>query len=177
MVTSSMPEEGKSVTAANLAVVFAQANYRTVIVDADLRHPALHEVFEVSNEVGLGDMLSSTDIKIEDCIQDTSVNNLKILASGMPLLDPSERLGSERMKDILDELKSVAEVIIVDTPPVLVYADAIVLSGRLDGVIMVIQAGKSTRAAITQTFLTCKMRTPICLEVFSISPPKATPFL
>ena len=151
MVTSSMPEEGKSVTAANLAVVFAQANYRTVIVDADLRHPALHEVFEVNNEVGLGDMLGSTDIKIEDCIQDTSVNNLKILTSGMPLLDPSERLGSERMKQILDELKSVAEVIIVDSPPVLVYADAIVLSGRLDGVIMVIQAGKSTRAAITQT--------------------------
>ena len=151
MVTSSMPEEGKSVTAANLAVVFAQANFRTVIVDADLRHPALHEVFEVNNEVGLGDMLSSTDIKIEDCIRDTSVNNLKILTSGMPLLDPSERLGSERMKEILDELKSVAEVIIVDSPPVLVYADAIVLSGRLDGVIMVIQAGKSTRAAITQT--------------------------
>ncbi|MEO7841069.1 MAG: polysaccharide biosynthesis tyrosine autokinase [Anaerolineales bacterium] len=151
MVTSSMPEEGKSVTTANLAVVFAQANYRTVIVDADLRHPALHEVFEVNNEVGLGDLLGSTDIKIEDCIQDTSVNNLKILTSGMPLLDPSERLGSERMKDILDELKSVAEVIIVDSPPVLVYADAIVLSGRLDGVIMVIQAGKSTRAAITQT--------------------------
>ena len=151
MVTSSMPEEGKSVTAANLAVVFAQANYRTVVVDADLRHPALHEVFEVNNEVGLGNMLGSTDIKIEDCIQDTSVNNLKILTSGMPLLDPSERLGSERMKQILDELKSVAEVVIVDSPPVLVYADAIVLSGRLDGVIMVIQAGKSTRAAITQT--------------------------
>ena len=151
MLTSSMPEEGKSVTAANLAVVFAQANYRTVIVDADLRHPALHEVFEVNNEVGLGDMLSSTDIKIEDCIRDTSVNNLKILTSGMPLLDPSERLGSERMKEILDELKSVAEVIIVDSPPVLVYADAIVLSGRVDGVIMVIQAGKSKRAAITQT--------------------------
>ena len=151
MVTSSMPEEGKSVTAANLAVVFAQANFRTVIVDADLRHPALHDVFELNNEVGLGDMLSSTDIKSEDCIQDTSVNNLKILTSGMPILDPSERLGSERMKQILDELKSVAEVIIVDSPPVLVYADAIVLSGRLDGVIMVIQAGKSTRAAITQT--------------------------
>jgi len=150
MVTSSMPEEGKSVTAANLAVVFAQANYKTVIVDADLRHPALHELFEVHNEVGLGDMLSSTEIKIADCVQDTSVKNLKILTCGTPLLDPSERLGSERMKDILDELKSVASVIIVDSPPVLVYADAIVLSGRLDGVIMVIQAGKSTRGAITQ---------------------------
>ena len=151
MVTSAMPKEGKSVTAANLAVVFAQANYKTVIVDADLRHPALHEIFEVSNEVGLGDMLSSTDFKIDDGIQTTSVNNLKILTSGTPLLDPSERLGSERMKNILDELKNVAEVVIFDSPPVLVYADAIVLSGRSDGVIMVIQAGKSTHAAITQT--------------------------
>ena len=150
MVTSSMPEEGKSITAANLAVVFAQANYKTVIVDADLRHPSLHEVFEVNNEVGLGDLLSSTDVKIQDCLQDTAANNLKILTSGMPLLDPSERLGSDRMKDILDELKSVASVVIVDSPPVLIYADAIALSARLDGVILVIQAGKSTRGAIAQ---------------------------
>ena len=170
-----MPEEGKSVTAANLAVVFAQANYKTVIVDADLRHPALHELFEVNNEVGLGDMLSSTDFKIEDCVQDTSVKNLKILTSGTPLLDPSERLGSERMKDILDELKSVASVIIVDSAPVLVYADAIVLSGRLDGVIMVIQAGKSTRGAITQALFDLQNANANLLgSVFNQSPKSDT---
>ena len=175
MVTSSMPEEGKSVTAANLAVVFAQANHKTVIVDADLRHPALHEVFEVNNEVGLGDMLNSTDFKIQDCIQDTSVNNLKILTSGTPLLDPSERLGSERMKDILNELKSVASVIIVDSPPVLIYADAIALSGRLDGVIMVIQAGKSTRAAITQALFDLQnVNANLLGSVFNQSPKSDT---
>jgi non-specific protein-tyrosine kinase len=151
MVTSSMPAEGKSVTVANLATVFAQANYKTIIVDADLRHPILHEVFNVSNEVGLGDMLSSPEIKIEDCLKTTSVNNLQILTSGMPLLDPSERLGSTRMEEILNELNKVAEIVILDSPPVLVFADAIVLSRRIDGVIVVIQAGKSKRAAITQT--------------------------
>jgi len=151
MVTSSMPEEGKSMTAANLAVVFAQANHKTVIVDADLRHPMLHKVFDVSNETGLGDMLTSSEIKIEECLRDTSVNNLQILTSGGPLLDPSERLGSDRMAEILKELKNIAEIVIFDSPPVLVFADAIVLSPRMDGVITVIQAGKSKRGAITQT--------------------------
>jgi tyrosine-protein kinase len=151
MITSSMPEEGKSVTVANLATVFAQANHKTLIVDADLRHPVLHKIFNVGNESGLGDLLSSPEINVEDCIRDTSVNNLQILTSGMPLLDPSERLGSKRMEEILNELRNIAEIIIFDTPPVLVFADAIVLSHRVDGVIVVIQAGKSKRAAIVQT--------------------------
>jgi non-specific protein-tyrosine kinase len=151
MVTSSMPEEGKSITVANLAVVFAQANYRTVIVDADLRRPVLHDIFDVSNEGGLGDLLNSTDLTLEDCIKMTSVNNLKILTSGASLLDPSERLGSQRMEEILNELRTIAEIIVFDSPSALVFADAIVLSRRVDGVIVVIQAGKSKRTAITQT--------------------------
>jgi capsular exopolysaccharide synthesis family protein len=153
MVTSSMPEEGKSITAANLAVVFAQANFKTVIVDADLRHPALHKVFDVENETGLGDMLSSHELKIEECIKNTSVNNLQILTSGEPLPDPSGQLGSERMQEIIRDLKEVAEIVIFDTPPVLVFADAIALSRRIDGITMVIRAGKSTRSAVNQTLL------------------------
>ena len=155
MVTNSMPEEGdgKSVTAANLAVVFAQANFKTVIVDADLRHPVLHEVFDLENEAGLGDMLSSREMKLEDCIKNTSVNNLQILTSGEPLPDPSGQLGSERMAELITELKKIAEIIIFDTPPVLVFADAVVLSGRIDGVIVVIEAGKSKRSAINQTLI------------------------
>ena len=152
MVTSSMPAEGKSVTVANLAVVFAQANYKTLVVDAELRHPVLHEMFNVSNEVGLGDLLSSPELTVEECVRDTAVNNLQILTSGMPLLDPSERLGSKRMEEILSKLKTLAEVVILDSPPVLVFADAIVLSRRIDGVIVVIQAGKTKRSAIAQTF-------------------------
>jgi capsular exopolysaccharide synthesis family protein len=153
MVTSSMPEEGKSVTAANLAVVFAQANYKTVIVDADMRHPILHQAFDVENEAGLGDMLSSREMKIEECIKNTSVNNLQILTSGEPLADPSSQLGSERMEEIIRDLKRIAEIVIFDTPPVLVFADAITLSRRIDGIIMVIRAGKSTRIAVNQTLL------------------------
>ena len=152
MVTSSMPAEGKSITVANLAVVFAQANYKTLVVDADLRHPVLHDMFNVSNEAGLGDLLSSPELTAEECIRDTSVSNLQILTSGTPLLDPSERLGSKRMDEILSELKTLAEVVILDSAPVLVFADAIVLSRRIDGVIVVIQAGKTKRSAITQAF-------------------------
>ena len=153
MVTSSMPEEGKSVTAANLAVVFAQANFKTVIVDADLRHPVLHEAFGVKNQAGLGDMLSSREMKIEECVKSTSVNNLQILTSGEPLPDPSSQLGSERMEEIIRDLKKIADIVIFDTPPVLVFADAITLSRRIDGIIMVIRAGKSTRSAVNQTLL------------------------
>jgi len=153
MVTSSMPEEGKSVTAANLAVVFAQANFKTVIVDADLRHPVLHNAFDVENKAGLGDMLNSHEMNIEECLRNTSVNNLQILTSGEPLLDPSSQLGSERMEEIIRDLKKIAEIVIFDTPPVLVFADAISLSRRLDGIIVVIRAGKSTRSAVNQTLL------------------------
>ncbi len=153
MVTSSMPEEGKSVTAANLAVVFAQANFRTVIVDADLRHPVLHEAFDVENGAGLGDMLRSREMKIEEYVKNTPVHNLQILTSGEPLPDPSSQLGSERMEEIIRDLKKIADIVIFDTPPVLVFADAITLSRRMDGIIMVIRAGKSTRSAVNQTLL------------------------
>jgi len=153
MVTSSMPEEGKSLTAANLAVVFAQANFKTVIVDADLRHPVLHELFEVENEAGLGDVLSSHAMRVEECIKNTPVDNLQILTSGKALPDPSGQLGSERMEEIIMDLKKIAEIVIFDSPPVLVFADAIALSRRIDGIIVVIKAGKSKRSAINQTLL------------------------
>jgi succinoglycan biosynthesis transport protein ExoP len=153
MVTSSMPEEGKSITAANLAVVFAQANFKTVIVDADLRHPVLHKIFNVENEAGLGDMLNSHQMKIEECIKNTSINHLQILTSGEPLPDPSGQLGSERIEEIIRGLKEIAEIVIFDTPPVLVFADAIALSRRIDGILVVIRAGKSTRSAVNQTLL------------------------
>src|SRR3972149_3830475 len=153
MVTSSMPEECKSLTAANLAVVFAQANFKTVIVDADLRHPVLHELFEVENEAGLGDVLSSHAMRVEECIKSTPVDNLQILTSGKALPDPSGQLGSERMEEIIMDLKKIAEIVIFDSPPVLVFADAIALSRRIDGIIVVIKAGKSKRSAINQTLL------------------------
>jgi capsular exopolysaccharide synthesis family protein len=171
MVTSSMPDEGKSLTAANLAVVFAQANYKTVIVDANLRHPVLHDAFAVNNDTGLGDVLASPELQVEECLQATAVNNLRILTSGTALPDASGHLGSERMEEVIKNLKKVAEIVIFDSPPVLVFADAIVLSRRVDGVIVVIQAGKSKRSAIDQTLLDLQNANADVLgSVFNLSP-------
>ncbi|HJR80500.1 MAG TPA: polysaccharide biosynthesis tyrosine autokinase [Anaerolineales bacterium] len=175
MVTSSMPDEGKSLTAANLAVVFAQANFKTIVVDANLRHPILHEVFAVRNDSGLGDALSSSEIHVKEYLQDTSVNNLQILSGGTPLADPSGQLGSERMEEIIRDLKKSADIVIFDSPPALVFADAIVLSRRVDGVIMVIQAGKSKRSAINQTLLDLQNANADLLgSVFNLSPKSDT---
>lgn len=176
MVTSSMPEEGKSVTVANLAVVFAQANLKTIVVDADLRHPILHEIFGVNNDIGLGNILSSPEIKIGECLKHTSVNNLQILTSGIPLPDPSERLGSERMAEILMDLKENAEIVIFDSPPVLVFADATVLSRRMDGLILVIRAGKSGRGAINQTIFDLQNTAADLLGIIFNQSPKRDTF-
>ena len=151
MVISSVPQEGNSVTVANLGIVMAQANYKTVVVDANLRHPVLHQIFNVKNEIGLSDMLNSPETQVEDCLKKTWVNNLQLLTSGKPLPDPSERLGSKRMQEILIELKKIADIVIFDSPPSLVFADAIILSNQVDGVIVVIRAGKSKRSAVRQT--------------------------
>jgi len=153
MVTSSMPDEDKSVTAANLAVVFAQANLKTIIVDADLRNPALHQIFDVEKAAGLGDMLASPELKLEDCLKNTFDDNLQILTSGKRLPDPSERLGSQRMAEILAELNQVADIVIFDSSPAAVFADAVVLSRQVDGVIVTIRARKSKRDAVKQTLL------------------------
>lgn len=148
-----MPEEGKSITAANLAVVFAQANFKTIIVDADIRHSVLHQVFGVKSEFGLGDMLDSPESKLEDYLKDTQISNLQILTSGKPLLDPSDRLGSKRMKGIIADLHNIADIVVVDSPPILLFADATILSRRLDGVIVVTRAGKSKQSAVDKALI------------------------
>jgi non-specific protein-tyrosine kinase len=131
-------------------VVFAQANLRTIVVDADLRHPSLHEVFEMKNEKGLGDLLESPEMHVEDCLQPTGINNLQILTSGKGLVDPSERLGSERMNEIMARLNKSADIVIFDCPPALIFADALDLGRRMDGVIVVLRAGKSKRDVVNQ---------------------------
>lgn len=150
MVTSPLADEGKTITVGNLGVVFAQANLRTIVVDADLRHPSLHEVFGLKNEMGLGDLLETHEIRVKEVLQSTSVNNLQILTSGKSLVDPSDRLGSDRMNKVIAELNKSAEVVIFDCPPALLFADAVDLSRRMDGVILVVRAGRSTRDMVNQ---------------------------
>jgi len=150
VVTSPEPEEGKSITAANLGIIMAQAEMKTVIVDADLRHPKLHQVFDVKNKFGLADLLNPSKTDIGFYLKSTAIDHLQIITSGESIHDPSERLRSERISEILDYLKEKAEVIIIDSPPALLTADSTILSNRADGVIVVVRAGQSKRRAIRQ---------------------------
>ncbi|MCB0207894.1 MAG: polysaccharide biosynthesis tyrosine autokinase [Anaerolineae bacterium] len=151
MVTSSNPSEGKTTTSANLGIIMAQADLKTIIVDADLRRPSLHKIFQVPNLSGLTDLLSSNNIDIDTQLKDTSIENLKIITSGPLPPNPSEILGSQKMMQMLQQLERIADVIIFDTPPVLAVTDALVLSKRVDGVIMVARSKKTRRDTLRES--------------------------
>lgn len=150
LVTSSNLGEGKSVTVANLGVVMARAGLRTMIVDADLRQPVMHKLFQVPNLGGLTDLLRSPELEIGDQLKDTGVENLQLLTSGPLPPNSSELLGSRRMGELIQRLDGEADVVIFDSPPVLPVTDAVALSSQVDGVILVIQAGRTRRDAIRQ---------------------------
>lgn len=153
LITSSGPGEGKSTTAANLAVVMAQAEQRVLLVDTDLRRPVLHRVFGTHNNTGLTTaLLADENSPLEEHIRSTEVTNLSLLTSGPIPPNPSELLGSQRMTALVRRLAVAADVVIFDSPPVLVVTDAAVLGSRVDGVILVVESGRTREQALTQSF-------------------------
>jgi capsular exopolysaccharide synthesis family protein len=150
LVTSPSPGEGKSTTAANLGVVMAQAGLRAIVVDADLRRPTQHQIFGLVNMGGLTDLLTSPELEIEGYLRDSGVENLQVLTSGFLPPNPSELLGSGRMRQLLSSLQEIADVVIFDSPPAAAFADSVVLSNRVDGVLLVTQAGKTRRDVARQ---------------------------
>jgi non-specific protein-tyrosine kinase len=150
LMTSCGPLEGKSVTAANLSIVIAQSGKRVILVDADLRRPMQHKIFDLEDTYGLTSVLVNSSMPLSDALQATSVANLKVLACGPIPPDPSELLSSKRMMDVLAALREEADIIIIDTPPTLVVTDASVLSTRVDGVLFVLQAGHTRKTAAKQ---------------------------
>jgi tyrosine-protein kinase len=151
VVVSPMPGEGKSITAANLAIVTAQAGLNTILVDADLRRPSVHQIFGVDNEIGMTDLLRSQKVKVNDCLKKTYVDNLQVITSGKQIPDTTERLATKRLSEVLTELKKVSDVVFFDSAPAMLVADTALLSKQADGVILLIQAGKSKRRLIQQT--------------------------
>jgi capsular exopolysaccharide synthesis family protein len=144
-VTSITEAEDKSTVLANLAVTFAQGGYKTIIVDADLRRPSQHTLWNVKNERGLSSMvLDDTALSNPPLVQ-TSVDNLMLLPSGVLPPNPADVLGSQRMNDIIGLLKARANYVLFDVPPVLAATDAALLSAKLDGVLLVTQAGHTRR--------------------------------
>jgi capsular exopolysaccharide synthesis family protein len=144
-VTSAGVGEGKSTTLANLAVVSAQAGRRVVVVDADLRRPTLHKLFDLNNEIGLTTMMMDDAALASPPLQSTGVDNLSVLPSGSLPPNPAEVIGSKRMEEVIAALVKDADQVIFDTPPVLAVTDAAVLATMVDGVLLVISAGKTRR--------------------------------
>lgn len=150
LITSPNPGEGKSTTVANLGVVMAQAGLKTIVVDADLRRPVQHQIFQLVNLGGLTDLLTSPELEIEGYLRDTQVENLQVMTSGFLPPNPSELLGSQRMRKLLANLNEMADVVILDSPPATAFADAVLLSNRVDGVVLVTEAGRTRRDAAQQ---------------------------
>jgi capsular exopolysaccharide synthesis family protein len=153
VITSPEAEEGKSTIAVNLGITMAQANLKTILVDADLRHPVLHQILNVKISSGLADLINSPKIDIGVYLKSTSIENLHVITSGVSSQNHSEQLRSERIAEILKILEKKADVIIIDSPPALLTADTTVLANRADGVILVIRAEKSKGRAIKQTLI------------------------
>ncbi len=145
VVTSASPEEGKSTTLANLAVTIAQAGKKVILVDCDLRRPSLHQVFNARATPGFTDMMRDDALMNKPPLQETSVANLQLLASGTIPPNPSELLASRRMGEVIAALQQQADIVLFDAPPVIAVTDAAVLSSKVDAVLLVVSAGKTKR--------------------------------
>ncbi len=144
VVTSAGPGEGKSLFSSNLSVSLAQAGQRVLHIDADMRRPRVHEIFDVTQEPGLSNLLVG-DCKPSEAVRKTAVQNLCVLPAGMIPPNPAELLGSKRCGDYLATLGEHFDWVILDSPPVLAVADASVLANAASGVIFVVGADQTSR--------------------------------
>jgi len=148
LITSSQPAEGKTTTGINTAFMLAQTGAEVLMIDCDLRRPRLHAQFELPNTKGLTTWLSgekNLDVLIQKC---DKAPNLKVLTSGPVPPNPAELLGSEEMRKLLNMLSEQYAHIIIDSPPAISFTDASILSTMVDGVILVVHGGRSSRAVV-----------------------------
>lgn len=151
LVTSGSLGEGKTTVSTNLAVAFAQAGRRTIYVDADLRRPQGHTIFDLPNDVGLTSLLLSDSVTIESALHPSQEQNLRVLTSGPVPPNPAELLGSNRMAKLLERLMSIADLVVLDSAPTRPVTDAVVLSQMTDATLVVVTAGRSRRANLHAT--------------------------
>lgn len=147
VVTSSGSGEGKSTVMANLAITMAESGKRVILIDCDLRKPSIHKKMGVSNSVGLTNILVQ-NIKKEECMVKTEVENLFVITSGPIPPNPAELVGTQKMRDFLEELKNEFDLVLIDAPPVLAVTDAQILSTVVDGVVFVASYGEAQKDAV-----------------------------
>lgn len=155
VLTSSVAGEGKTTTTINLAVSFAQAGQRVLLIDGDLRKPKIHQYFSISNTPGLTDYLGSTvstvkadKVDLFSIVHATEYENLSVICSGSIPPNPAEILSSEPMADFLNDVSSDFDYIIIDTPPINIVSDALPLIRESDGVVLVIRYNQSTHPEV-----------------------------
>ena len=150
IVTSPGAGEGKSTTTVNLGIVEAQAGKSVILVDADLRRSALHKFFSLPSTGGLTDILLQNELAVDGWLQETGIDNLRLLTSGPLPPDPANLLGSKKMHQLIECLKQEADLIIFDTSPTIV-SDTAILALEADAVLLVVDAGRTRRGAIRRS--------------------------
>ncbi len=142
VVTSPGGKEGKSTITANIGMAFAQAGMSVTIIDANMRNPSQHRIFELSNERGMTSLLSDASLPWEDVAVHVA-SNLTVIMSGPPPANPADLLSQERWRQRLEDIRAASDVILIDTPPVLNVSDALVAAGKADGVVLVCRSGRT----------------------------------
>ena len=150
LVTSSDKNEGKTTTVSNLAVSFANLNKKILLIDCDLRNPSIHKMFRLNNIYGLTDILAK-DRAADKCIQETELENLYVLTAGAIPPNPAEILSSEKMKNLIEDLKNIYDYIFIDTPPIGLVTDAGALSSFIDGVVLVVKSESIEKKYLEET--------------------------
>ncbi|MGD0470751.1 MAG: polysaccharide biosynthesis tyrosine autokinase [Terriglobales bacterium] len=148
MVTSARPQEGKTTTSINTAIVLAQKGVRVLLVDADLRRPSVHNILGMGPSSGLSNVLTGSATVQQTITASPILPNLFIMPAGTPPPNPAELLASVNMRDLIAELRELYDHIVIDTPPTLSVTDAVVLSPRADATILVIRSGQTTKQAL-----------------------------
>ena len=151
VITSPSRGDGRSTVAAHLAVAFAQSGRRVLLVDADLRQPAVHKLFALSNQRGLHDMLRRP-AAVKELIQETSLGELLIVSSGVPAGQPSEAVTTARMKEVNMRLERLVDLVIYDAPPVRLAPETMVVASLADSTLVVVAAGRTTFDAVRESY-------------------------
>src|SRR6202167_3347475 len=151
MITSALPQEGKTTTSMNIALVLAQKGIRVLLIDADLRRPSIHKILGMGPRSGLSNVLTGSATLQQTITRSSILPNLSILPAGTPPPNPAELLASANMRDVLEELRGQYDHIVVDTPPTLSVTDAVVLSPRADAIVLVIRSGQTTKQALRRS--------------------------
>jgi capsular exopolysaccharide synthesis family protein len=153
LVTSSQPSEGKTTTAVNTALILAQTGASVLVIDADMRRPRIHSIFDIENDGGLSTILASkmTETEMFNLITPHEPTGLYLLPSGAIPPNPAELIGSEEMRRLMTALKSSFTHIIIDSPPVASFTDSVLISSLVDGVVLVVHGGRASRGIVRRS--------------------------